>query len=465
MASRLWLACSLLALAACVAEPKPEPAVDVVGDAAPAALTSSTIDRGENAAPAEQVRIDVLRSPQAGAGRSVEQLGVFGYRTRPSTSAGALGVPDIQQQFPEAAVRVLDVNWGIDSSAVLVTIDADGETIGRAEEHLGETTSWLVSGDRWLAALYQGGLAASFEMKALAEVVSWVLAPDAACELSDQACPAGSDVGFPPPPPSLVLNATPSAPAPFEVIELSAGMIGTDALTVTWVEDGEVFTSWVNPGNQRDAESRGAATVAYSFGSFVFVVVPQPDAGSTVELRPCCEQAASSAWSVPQGWTIEGLAVTGNFGQGDYRLIIAASVGDGSSVVVAVPLDERFFDQESALRPEAIETLPNLTPRGRRWSRPQRSASGGLVIVEERQDGWYLIDDALNDGRELLRSSHPILDYSVASGDVHVALVVEGPAGPDNWWINGTDTSQLDGSATSLGWFGTHSPTPIQATE
>ncbi|MDG2112496.1 MAG: hypothetical protein P8N02_07790 [Actinomycetota bacterium] len=66
------------------------------------------------------------------------------------------------------------------------------------------------------------------------------MTPETACDSDSLACPAGADVGVPPPPPMLVTNGSPISGLPFEVVSLGAdvsalGSIGTTDLA--YVED------------------------------------------------------------------------------------------------------------------------------------------------------------------------------------------------------------------------------------
>ncbi|MCP5025216.1 MAG: hypothetical protein GY929_02930, partial [Actinomycetia bacterium] len=95
-------------------------------------------------------------------------------------------------------------------------------------------------------------------------------------------------------------------------------------------------------------------------------------------------------------------------------------------------------------------------PPGRPWTLPRRNDIGGLSVVEERPDGWYLIEDALGDSRDLFRANYPIISYATDSGNRHLVAVVDGPDGPSTWWIQDDDLTRLEGSATSVAWNGWH---------
>ncbi|MCP4962258.1 MAG: hypothetical protein GY925_23690, partial [Actinomycetia bacterium] len=329
---------------------------------------------------------------------------------------------------------------GIDSSALLVTADGDPDVIDQAEAQLAESTRWVLAGENWVAGIYQGGPAVGYEIEALVETISWTMDPGSACQQGEIACPLGPEVGVPPPPPRLVVNDEIDDEAvPFEVVEIEgASLVEADGVSATWIIDGQAFTGWGDPSDPVEIHARGPALVASSIGNYAFLVDPAGDGSESgaVSLRPCCEETNQVEWPIPTGWLVDGLVLIGNFGRGDYRLIVTTRV-DNDSVAVGVPINENIFKPQATI-PDlegGIESLPRLNPPGHPWTLPQRNSTGGLSVVEERPDGWYLVEDALGDSRDLFRANYPIISYATDSGNRHIVAVVDGPDGPSTWWI------------------------------
>ncbi|MCP5026764.1 MAG: hypothetical protein GY929_10825, partial [Actinomycetia bacterium] len=187
--------------------------------------------------------IEVLGDLDPTLGTRVRELGNYGYGARPAVPSPVHDVPDLGAMFPSLTVREIDLNWGIDSSALLVTADGDPDVIDQAEAQLAESTRWVLAGENWVAGIYQGGLAVGYEIEALVETISWTMDPGSACQQAEKACPFGPEVGFPPPPPRLVVNDEIDDEAvAFEVVEIEgASLVEADGVSATWIVDSQAF--------------------------------------------------------------------------------------------------------------------------------------------------------------------------------------------------------------------------------
>ncbi|MCP4226089.1 MAG: hypothetical protein GY773_22360, partial [Actinomycetia bacterium] len=266
MSWRWVLAVGLMVLSACVPDPSPTPG-SYEGVSPSSAVTTGTVPELSTTASvdeAEPLVIEVLGDLDPTLGTRVRELGNYGYGARPAVPSPVHDVPDLGAMFPSLTVREIDLNWGIDSSALLVTADGDPDVIDQAEAQLAESTRWVLAGENWVAGIYQGGLAARFEMEALVETISWIMDPASACQQGEIACPLGPEVGFPPPPPRLVVNDEIDDEAvPFEVVEIEgASLVEADGVSATWIIDGQAFTGWGDPSDPPETQARGPALVA-----------------------------------------------------------------------------------------------------------------------------------------------------------------------------------------------------------
>lgn len=451
----------LLLLTACTSETTPQSESKGVPAPATTAEGSTTASTTE----ASGLTIDVIGDLDPRVGVRIDELATFGYRGRPSTSPRT-GEHGLAEEFPSLAVRKLDLGWGIDSSATVVAADGEPKTIEAAALRLADSTPWVQSGPGWLVALYKGGLSAPFEMEALHRIISWFMAPDGACQQADEACPFDADMGFPPPPPQLIVNADPIAAiiphdelVPFEIAIIEAATnIEMGQWKTSWIRDGVAYTSWGDPTDPAAAETWGPASLITGIGCSSFILDPGTDTADRpfIAPHPCNDQAKPTTWAIPADWNVTGLAIIGNDGQGDYRLIVTADRDDSGPVAVQIPIDDRFFTVGVTGDDPALGSLPPLNHDNRRWSLPHRNGRGDLVVVEERTDGWYLVNNATTLRQDLLRASHPIISYTTSGGNRHIILVVDGPDGPSTWWIHDDKVTRLDGQATSVAWAGTH---------
>ena len=430
------------------------------------------------------LEIELLAALPATLGERWPQLQTFGYYGRPSASFEFHPLPQfvLDAAFDRPApdppngdlqIQLIDLNWGIDSSGLLVTIDGPREAIQAVEPELADSTRWLARGETWIGALYRGGLASGWEIEDLADRIEWIMRPEQACELSELACPYGPEVAFPPPPPMLALSGgVVTAEVPFEVLNLGgptaagAGVIvSTAGNSISWIEDGTLFSSWVGTV-EGPPENRGPATAAHVVGSLAFVVEPDRSGGQAIVLRYCCDEGSVTVWPVPEGWTVEEIVMVGTFGSEEYRLLINADVGDGLSRIVTIPFNPKILNGPvwSSLAPvtfdvDADQAQPPFDSDAVSWTQLQRHRSG-ISVVEERADGWYLIavdfDGQFGRSRQLLRSSHPVESYTLDAAAQHVLLTVVGPDGPVLFWSNNGEVTEIGHGHASVAWLGTH---------
>ncbi|MGI9594609.1 MAG: hypothetical protein ACR2QK_00535, partial [Acidimicrobiales bacterium] len=511
MGWKLVLGCGLLVVAGCRAAPAQESAGSSPTVEPPSVTGSPAVPTGDSDGAAEprsdqeddlqsaadpevEPVVEVLADPPATLSGRWPQLRTFGYQGRRATSLEPFELPDwvrAAQETPSdgragaagagLAIESLDLNWGIDSAALLVAIDGPAAEIARVEPEFRDSFDRVVGGETWLAGLNRGGLASPWELDDLAEAVEWIMAPDDACRRSEVACPFGPEVAFPPPPPKLVVAdlgpADGAGPVfdhalPFEVVELDqpapAG-IGTNDRSVTWIDDdGMVYTRWSGAPDEPPT-ARGSATVAHSSGSVLCAVTARDGepGGEVIVLRPFGDDRNAATWPVPPHWTIDGLVMVETFGDDEHNLIITADLDDGSSRAVALPFNVDVLERGVAAPSPGqdgraqvdLTGLPALNASGVGWRRPQRQTVG-ISVVEERADGWYLVDDATGERRELLRSSHPILSYTLGPGGRHIVATIDGPVGPTVVWVDERSVEVIGEGPAAVGWLGSH-PTRV----
>ncbi len=446
----------------------------------PASEPSPDAEPTPDGAASEPVRIDVLVPVAADTSSRLRELPNFGYGIRPAAGSGFYEVPELEERFPRVVVQAHDVIWGIDSSALMVVVTGDAEDLAQAKPLLNDSTRWVLEGESWLIAVYQGGLSAGWEMTDLSDTISAVMNPDQACELPVAVCPHGQQ-WFPPPPPQLLANGPVKAPEYLFQVSMveGAAAIEVSSIEASWIDDdGQAFSTTGYPPDPTSAIARGPALAAETIGGFAFIADPGDAATHDphIAFRVAQGQQPDRVWDIPDGWHITGLAMLGHFRQDDYRLVITAdrdpavTATAGSpptdSIAVSMPFDEQIFGPAGSGfdddRPANLADLAPLNLDGVRWSLPQRSRSGLLLVVEEREDGWYLVsytdaDRDRADRVELLRSSHAISSYSADGGGRNIVLAIDGPNGPSNWLVRDRVVTELEGSATSLAWLGRHS--------
>ena len=400
--------------------------------------------------------IEVLEPADVGLANLVRGLQTFGYQIRPSSPQDQDEADALGQGEAELSVNSFNLGWGIDSTAVLVTVEQGSESIADVAELAANSTSWLHSTDNGLVALYQGGLTAPFEMDTLLETIKWFIDPDSACGVAQLACPYGPDVGFPPPPPVLMTSQMFDYDLPFDQVELGGSSgLGSDGQSLIWVDGGTVFT--LNRHSVDDielAQAQGPGTIGAVFGCLTFAVD-----GPAIVARSCNGQGVVGTWPIPESWNVVGLAVTGTWGHDNYQLVVSAKVGTSRQATVGVVLPERFIERYLFDGPgPALDTLPALNPDRGPWTLPQRNIVGDLTVVEQRRDGWYLVDDSLTNATDLLRSDYPIVGYTIDTTRQHMVVAIDGPLGEETWWISNKRLAKIAGSAPSVSWAGSHSP-------
>ncbi len=452
-------------------------------------------DSGPPADSVPALTIEVMNEPGGGLGDRWPLLATFGYYGRPATDIGYYDLPafvleaaaDDDAHRP-VGVELVELNWGIDSSGLLIAIDGPTEAVAEMASAFEPGPRWLIDGDGdgWLGVAYRGGLSANFELDELAAAIEWIMRPDQACGMAEAACPLGADVAFPPPPPELVVaelilgeNARPTAGVdsgvraasevrvdsalPFEVemlVEPVSRLATTDRVP-TWIDaEGHVRSRW-NP-NDDEGTDRGSARVFHSIGSVLFAVNGRPGEPDRISLGYSHEESIITEWAAPEDWMVHGLAFIGTFGLDDYRLIVTADLDDGSSRTVALPVGTALLNggirAGEFLRdqtPVDLAMLPPLNPAGARWSDPQRSA-GLLTVIEEREGQWVLIGDPLGRRLELLRANYPVLSYAVSPGAAHMVVTVDGPQGPSIHWAHHGEVEVIGHGPAALGWLGEH---------
>jgi len=475
MVRRMLIGAGLLLLAACaVSRPQQDASVQPVdigsstastqgsdlatgngadaSDSDTSGVTTAPLDEPDSAP--EQGDITVLLPANIDISTQVRVLGGFGYRPRPSPPDRQVEANELSAAFPSLVVSSFDLNWGIDSSAVLVTAEGDSQTVGAAAASLSRGSSWIQSGPGWLIVLYRTGLTSPPEMERLMETLSWIADPGWACDTGQAACPYGTDVGFPPPPPILVANDAVHGELPFQAVVIDdAHGFAENGGPLLWIADGMVFTTEGPSTDLSRAQSQGPGSVATNLGCFTFAVD-----GAMIVVRSCNGQPTPVSWPIPDDLDVVGLAVVGNFGHNNYRLIVSTQPAGSESVTISLALPTKLFThQVVTVTDTPIESLAGLDPSTGTWSLPRRNSIGGLTVVEQRADGWYLVDDALADPVDILRSVHPIVAYDIDAGRHHIVLSVDGPGGAAAWWIRNQIPVKLDTNATSLAWSGNHS--------
>lgn len=434
--------------------------IAATGSSLPSVVPSVTVAR--------PLVVEALARDLGGITHRWPLLELFGYRGSPVDAASVARLPvvvEVRSLDGSSRVEVVALNWGIDSNASMVAIDASPEAIPDIVATLGGLSRWVVSGDSWAAVLQQGGLAASWEMEGLAGVVERIAEPGDICRESPTLCPFGPEVGFPPPPGWLITNdttGTGGGGGPFSQLSLgeeATTIKGSGSASFAWVAGGTVFMGF-RPTDLADAVDRGPARLAGELGNALFVLEPeQPTLDQEISLRLCCTSTAHARWTVPAEWAVTDITVIGTHGLDDYRLVLAVVEGDDITIR-AIDLDAGLFRGFGQTRRAVdLTAAAVLNPPETTWTLPSRVA-GGLAVVEHRPDGWYLLADALGRGHDLVRSSHPIVGYAIDSSGRHIAMAVDGPQGITNWWIHGSNTELLNSDATSFSWWGTHNPTP-----
>ncbi|MEM7341681.1 MAG: hypothetical protein AAF467_23740 [Actinomycetota bacterium] len=436
---------------------------------APTASTASTLG-----AVTDEPLIEVLTTPGPRLHDRWSQLGTFGYGVRPAgpTQTVHPAVPAIAADEPTVEVRALAVNWGIDSYGTLVIADGPAEAVRRVEVEAADlvastSVSGSTSGDTWLAA-FVAGHGGPPEVRRLLAAIDAVMEPDGVCDSTPAACPVGASAGFPPPPPLLVTNATDGASpdVPFDVVNLGpdASSVFSDGYQLLWSNGGLMVTTFEPAARERTDYTTADGEFGLAVGATQVLVDPGADGqGGMVRAPRCCPDGADLGpvpeWSIPEAWAVDGVSFTGSFGFDDYALVFTGTLlasGTPQPFVVAVPVDEQFlaradagFDLGRAMATAEPIELAN------RWTSPQ-GHNGQLAVVEERDDGWYLVVDALGAPRDLLRSRTPIVSYAIDRGAVNVAVAVGDESHHSVVWAHRDAISNVEIRATSVAWHGSY---------